>query len=94
MVLVGTFEGPRIGYCVIFCLIRCERHMFQLIITLTFVMADSGTSITMMQLHQFNPASARFDRNRQAINQQRPKVNHSVAGSAGRRSQREEDIFA
>lgn len=48
----------------------------------------------MMQLHQFNPATARYDRNRQPNNQQRPKANQSAMGTGGRRTQREEDIFA
>lgn len=57
-------------------------------------LCTGGTSITMMPLHHLNPATARYDRNRQLINQQRPKVTQSTIGAVQARSQREEDIFA
>lgn len=61
-----------------------------------------GTSITMMQLQQFNTGTNRYDRSRQLshqhqLQQQRPKTNCqpiAVANAAARRSQREEDIFS
>ncbi|XP_046445814.1 tachykinin-like peptides receptor 99D isoform X2 [Daphnia pulex] len=58
---------------------------------------NGGTSITMMPLHHLNPATARYDRNRLPMNQQRPKANQCITTAGGpvaRRSQREEDIFA